>query len=85
MSSNVIIYGNSICPDCDTAKRLANDYGLRWEFKNVSQTEVHAEFLRRFPGESRLPQIVWHDNWVGGLQEFAIEIENTRNYGDGQI
>lgn len=81
----IVVYGNSICPDCDTAKRIANDYGLKWEFKNVSQPETHSEFLRKFPGESRLPQIEWHGNWIGGLNEFVSEIENTRNYGDGQV
>lgn len=79
----IVIYGNYICPDCDTAKQLASDYNLRWTFKDVSQPENHAEFLSKFPGESRLPQITWFNNWVGGLNEFAIEIENTRNYGDG--
>jgi glutaredoxin len=81
----IVIYGNNICPDCDTAKKISNDYNLRWSFKDVSQPENHAEFLSKFPGESRLPQIVWHDRWIGGLKEFVSEIENTRNYGDGKI
>lgn len=81
----ITIYGNSICPDCDKAKALAEQYGFDWEFKNVSRKEYMAEFLQRFPGVNKVPQILWHNKPVGGLMEFASEIENTRSYGDGPI
>jgi len=81
----IVIYGNSICPACSKAKELADSYRLEWEFRNVSKQEYLEEYLRLFPGENRVPQITWHGKPVGGYTEFASEIENTRNYGDGQI
>ena len=81
----IVIYGTSICPTCDKAKQMANDYGLRWTFKDVSNREVLSEFMMKFPGENKVPQIVWHDRVIGGYNEFVSEIENTRNYGDGKI
>lgn len=81
----VTIYGTSVCLSCIKAKELANDYGLDWEFKNVSYPKYLSEFTQKFPGRQDVPQIEWHGKWLGGYSEFASEIENTRNYGDGQI
>jgi hypothetical protein len=33
------------------------------------------------PDAETVPQIWWHDNYIGGYNEFATEIENTRNFG----
>jgi glutaredoxin len=30
-----------------------------------------------------VPQVFWNGNHIGGFEEFAQEIENTRNFGDG--
>jgi glutaredoxin len=32
-----------------------------------------------------VPQIFWYGKYIGGYNELALEIENTRNYGDGNL
>jgi glutaredoxin len=32
-----------------------------------------------------VPQIFWYGKHIGGYNEFAAEVENTRSYGDGDL
>jgi len=41
--------------------------------------------MHLLPGARTVPQIFWHQKHIGGYQEFAAEIENTRNFGQERI
>ena len=44
-----------------------------------------AKFSEQFPEAKTVPQITWYERHLGGYFEFAKEVEETRNYGDGQV
>lgn len=82
----VTIYGTPGCVWCERAKVLAESSGIKYQYIDVaSSEETKNEFKERFPGVMTVPQIVWYDRHIGGYTEFAREVEETRNYGDGQI
>ena len=84
--AQVLIYGRSNCDWCEKALDLAHQYGIECEYRNVLQNEEwKQELLEALPDCKTVPQIFWHGNHVGGYEDFATEIENTRNYGDGKI
>lgn len=82
----VTIYGTPSCVWCERAKVLAESSGIKYQYIDVtSSEETKNEFKEKFPGVMTVPQIVWYDRHIGGYTEFAREVEETRNYGDGQI
>lgn len=82
----VTIYGAAGCIWCDRAKVLAESSGLEYEYIDVkSSDQLKQDFMQRFPGVTTIPQIVWYDKHLGGYTQFAEEVVNTRNYGDGPI
>jgi glutaredoxin len=82
----ITIYGGAGCPWCERAKALAEDTGLKYEYKDVKQdTQARSEFDELFPTARTIPQIMWNGNHFESYQKFAEEVQNTRNYGDGPI
>jgi glutaredoxin len=82
----IVVYGVPGCGSCERAIALAERYALKYEYVNVlANDENRKEFDSKFPGELVVPQILWYGRHVGGYNELAKEIDDTRNYGDGQI
>lgn len=81
----ICIYGNTNCVWCDRAKELCKQYGLEYEYKSIQVPEFFQELQEKLPGVRSVPQIFWHGKHIGSYNELAEEIQNTRNYGDGQI
>lgn len=80
------IYGTEICSFCLRAKRLADQYQMKYVWKDVHEKEVSEELRKRIGDYSTIPQIFWNDRHVGGYSEFVLEIENTTGgYGEGQF
>lgn len=80
----LVIYGKSNCGYCTKAKALAEQYNIVHEYKNTDQFEQMQELFEKKSNVKTLPQIWWHDKYIGGYTEFAAEVENTMgNYGQG--
>jgi len=80
------IWATSSCNYCKAAKKVAEDYALRYEYILVDDDqELQKRFKTLFPNAKTVPQITWGGDYIGGYTEFLNEIENTRNYGDGQL
>ena len=81
----ITIYGHPRCGWCIRAKNLAKRYNLTHEWKDTDDLENLNELKAKLPDLEKItvPQIWWHDNYVGGYDKFAVEIENTiGGYGD---
>ena len=64
------IYGTQNCTFCHKAKQLLMQHDKAYTFIDVSQNKnVMAAFLSRFPGVSKVPQIVLGDDHIGGYTE----------------
>lgn len=80
----ITIYGTEICSYCIRSKKLAEQYNLKYEWKDADENE--AELKERIGQYETIPQIFWHDRHIGGYTEFVSEIENTSGgYGDGNL
>lgn len=79
------IYGTPVCSWCAKAKELAETNGLKYEYIDLTEGDNMTKFSEQFPGAKSVPQITWYERHLGGYFEFAKEVEETRNYGDGQV
>ena len=68
------IYGTDSCNYCQKAKQLLLQHDKAYTFIDVSENEdVTAAFFDRFPGVSKVPQIVLGEEHIGGY----IELEKS--------
>jgi len=82
----VVIYGTPTCGFCLRAKKLAERNNLSYEYKDITYEKFKHELVEQYGGEPKtVPQIWWNKNYIGGYEEFATEVENTRTFGDGSF
>ena len=82
----VIIYGNQVCSFCLRAKALATRYNLQYEWRDTDDDATLNELKIKLPDVKTIPQIWWHDKYIGGYEDFATEVQNTLGgYGDGSF
>jgi glutaredoxin 1 len=82
----ITIFGKSACSYCLRAKKLAERYGFEYEYKNVEYEHYYNQMIALKEDVQTVPQIWWHDKYIGGYDEFAREIENTfGGYGEGKL
>jgi len=81
----ITIWGGPRCSWCDRAKSLAEQHELKYEYILIDGPEKMQELSALVPGARTVPQIFWNDRHIGGYQEFASEIENTRNFGQERL
>lgn len=79
------IYGTPTCVYCVKAKELAEQFKLKYTYIDLFEGDNYEKYTEKFPGASTVPQITWHGRHIGGYNDFAREIEETRNFGDGQV
>lgn len=90
---SVVIYGRDDCPWCDRANELARQHGLDVTYKSLSdrfdgadyRTEMFDLCEKAGFTPKTVPQVFWNGRHIGGFNEFAEEIENTKTFGDGPI
>lgn len=81
----VVIYGAEWCSYCLKAKALAEQYQIDFEFKNTDNADIKQQLKTLLPSVKTIPQIWWHGNHIGGYDDFAREIEETRNFGQDKF
>ena len=77
----VTIWGKQNCSFCDRAKELCEQYELKYEYILVDGPEKLQELHQLVPEARTVPQIFWNGKYIGGFTDFALKIENTRNFG----
>lgn len=77
------IYGTETCHWCKMARSLCIQYDLKYEYIILATDELRREFKEKFPNITSVPQITWNDRYIGGYDDFAAEVENTREFGQG--
>ena len=80
----VKIYGRDNCSWCKKAVKLAEDYGLNYQYYDIYVEGVRDDFIAK--GFKTVPQIWWGEEHVGDFNQFAQMVENTiGGYGEGQF
>lgn len=75
------IYGTSRCGYCKEAVNLAKKYKLEYEYKDAEDLDIYESLVNKIGKFVTVPQIFWHDKHLGGYENFATEVENTREFG----
>lgn len=83
----ITIYGSKTCSWCEKAKKLADTFSLKYDYIDVSDPDKMAELKAKKPDVKTIPQIWWFENYIGGYEQFAKEVENTLGgtYGQGKV
>lgn len=81
----IVIYGHERCNWCRKAKKLAEQYELEYEYRDTDMDENLNQLKIDLPNAKTVPQIWWNDRHIGGYEDFAAEIENTRNFGQDPV
>ena len=76
------IYGKLNCNWCVKARELLNQYGMQYEYVVVGETIGITEFLEMYPGTKTVPLVEINGKKIGGYEELAKYVEDTKNdYG----
>lgn len=82
----ITIYGHERCGWCYKAKKLAEQYNLKYEWKDTDDDEVLNDLKKQLPSIKTVPQIWWDGRYIGGYESLATEVENTiGNYGQDRF
>jgi glutaredoxin 1 len=80
------IFGNSRCTWCNKAKKLAEDYNLKFEWVDTDSPEKLKELKTLLPEVRNIPQIWWGNRHIGGYEGLVTEIQNSvGGYGEGKL
>lgn len=72
------IYGQPTCSGCKRAKKLADDYLLKYEYIDITESAENQErFAEAFPGARSVPQISWNSDKFSTYDDFAEAVMNT--------
>lgn len=90
---SIVIYGRDACDWCDRALELCHQHSLDVTYKSLddrfsgdtNRAELFSLAEQQNLNIKTVPQIWWNGNYIGGFNDLATEIENTRNFGDGKI
>jgi glutaredoxin len=69
----IIIYGKPDCGYCTKAKKLADDIGVVYEYRDVFDGDNMMEMMEAAPGAKTVPQIFEGFRYIGGYTEFYQE------------
>lgn len=81
----IVIWGRDNCVYCTRAVELCKQYDFKFEYIKVNTPQILEQLEQKVPGVKTVPQIFWNDKHIGGYEDFAAEIENTRNFGQEKI
>lgn len=82
----VIIYGNNMCNYCLKAKKLAEQYNLKYDWKDTDIDKNLNDLKLKKPDVKTIPQIWWNQKYVGGYEEFASKVTNDiGGFGEGSF
>lgn len=77
-----MVYGNSRCVYCGSAKELLRKYELDFEYKNLDEDQYMNEFKVKMHelgviNRVTIPQIFDGDRHIGGYMELKQELEEN--------
>ncbi len=77
------IYGTPTCHWCSKAKDLLSSRQIEYNSIHVGKDISIVDFSARFPGFTKVPQIIINGEHVGGYDDLARYLEDHANgFGD---
>ena len=80
MRTSVLIFGRSKCPNCETAKALAQQKGYVVTYRDVENEQIRSQMFSAVAksgaaAPKSVPQIFVDGEYVGSLKEFELYAE----------
>ena len=75
-----IVWSKYNCQNCDQAKALLNQQGIKFEERRIGDGWSKEELLEAVPNARSVPQIFVNDQLIGGfveLQKYLNEVINV--------
>ena len=72
---NAVVWSKYHCPQCDQAKALLSQKGIKFEERKIGDGYTKEELLEAVPTARAVPQIFINDEYVGSLTELKNYLE----------
>jgi glutaredoxin 3 len=72
-----IVWSKYHCPQCDQAKALLSQKGIKFEERKIGDGYTKEELLEAVPTARAVPQIFINDEYVGSLTELKSYLEKA--------
>jgi glutaredoxin 3 len=70
-----VVWSKYHCPQCDQAKALLSQKGIKFEERKIGDGYTKEELLEAVPTARAVPQIFINDEYVGSLTELKSYLE----------
>jgi glutaredoxin 3 len=70
-----VVWSKYHCPQCDQAKALLSQKGIKFEERKIGDGYTKEELLEAVPTARAVPQIFINDQYVGSLTELKNYLE----------
>jgi glutaredoxin 3 len=72
-----VVWSKYHCPQCDQAKALLSQKGIKFEERKIGDGYTKEELLEAVPTARAVPQIFINNEYVGSLTELKKRLENV--------
>ena len=70
-----VVWSKYHCPQCDQAKALLSQKGIKFEERKIGDGYTKEELLEAVPTARAVPQIFINEQYVGSLTELKSYLE----------
>ena len=72
---NAVVWSKYHCPQCDQARALLSQKGIKFEERKIGDGYTREELLEAVPTARAVPQIFINEQYVGSLTELKSYLE----------
>jgi glutaredoxin 3 len=72
-----VVWSKYHCPQCEQAKALLSQKGIRFEERKIGDGYTKEELLEAVPTARAVPQIFIDDQYIGSLTELKQHLEKV--------
>jgi glutaredoxin 3 len=72
-----VVWSKYHCPQCDQAKALLSQKGIKFEERKIGDGYTKEELLEAVPTARAVPQIFINEEYVGSLTELKSYLEKA--------
>ena len=78
MQEKFYVYSKNGCGFCDKLTQFMEDKGVNYEKFELNEHFTPEEFVNRFGYNSTFPQVVFHNNKIGGMKDTVRYLLNNK-------
>jgi glutaredoxin 3 len=75
---NITMYTKANCPNCETAKAVLTNLGLKYADVDVEVGDRLKNLLAEFPDARQMPQVFINEQRVGGLAGLQAALKQLK-------